>query len=116
LEVWENGNLIGGLYGVSLGASFFGESMFSLKSGASRAGFLRLGSFLFEKGFLCIDSQVKTDYVAGMGGVEIPRIQYLKILRESLVSPDRIGDWGRLFPAFIETELIPGIENFRDMA
>jgi leucyl/phenylalanyl-tRNA--protein transferase len=116
LEVWENGNLIGGLYGVSLGASFFGESMFSLKSGASRAGFLRLGSFLFDDGFLCIDSQVKTDYVAGMGGVEIPRTQYLKILRDSLVFPDRIGDWGLLFPTFAKTELTSGVENFRDMA
>ncbi|TXT49432.1 MAG: leucyl/phenylalanyl-tRNA--protein transferase [Spirochaetes bacterium] len=116
LEVWENGNLIGGLYGLSLGAIFFGESMFSLKSGASRAGFLRLGSFLFGNGFLCIDSQVRTDDIAGMGGREIPRTQYLGILKSALAYPDRIGDWGSLFPTFDASGSVLGVENFHDMA
>jgi len=54
--------------------------MFSAESGASRAGFISLAAMLFERGFLLIDSQVHTDYVAGMGGVDIPRGVYLNRL------------------------------------
>lgn len=100
VEAWKEGRLVGGLYGVSLGGAFFGESMFSVESGASRAGFLSLATMLFERGFLLIDSQVHTDYVASMGGVDIPREAYLGRLAKALELPDARGAWNTLFPPF----------------
>ncbi|MEW6548174.1 MAG: leucyl/phenylalanyl-tRNA--protein transferase [Spirochaetota bacterium] len=115
VEVWEDGSLVGGLYGVSLGSCFFGESMFSLRSGASRAAFIRLGAFLFSHGFSLIDSQVKTDYVAGMGGVEVPRARYLRLLKDALAAEDKAGDWNIGFPGFASTQVGKGVENFFEM-
>ena len=110
VEAWLGEELAGGLYGVSLGAAFFGESMFSLHSGASRAAFLTFASWLFDSGFGLIDSQVHTDYVAGMGGVDLPRERYFSILRGALADTTRRGSWGaardnaesrhRIFSAF----------------
>ncbi|MDD3981583.1 MAG: leucyl/phenylalanyl-tRNA--protein transferase [Spirochaetia bacterium] len=100
LEVWKQGLLVGGLYGVSLGGAFFGESMFSLSPGASRAGFLSLALWLFEWGFLLIDSQVHTLYVETMGGVDLPRGSYLAKLDKALRLTDRRGNWNDLFPEF----------------
>lgn len=84
VEVWERGRLAGGLYGVALGKIFFGESMFSRAGSASKAGFIFLSEVLGEKGFRLIDSQVRTDHVAALGGREIPRREYLEILRQLL--------------------------------
>ncbi len=107
LEVWKEGLLVGGLYGISIGGAFFGESMFSLSPGASRAGFLSLALWLFERGFLLIDSQVHTLYVETMGGVDLPRGSYLSKLARALYLPDSMGNWGELFPGFPESaELI----------
>jgi leucyl/phenylalanyl-tRNA--protein transferase len=100
LEVWKEGFLVGGLYGISIGGAFFGESMFSLSPGASRAGFLNLASWLFERGFLLIDSQVHTLYVETMGGVDLPRGSYLSKLGRALSLPDSRGNWDELFPGF----------------
>ncbi len=100
VEVWREGELAGGLYGMSLGGAFFGESMFSVSSGASRVGFLNLAAMLFRQGFSLIDSQVRTDYVAGMGGVDLPRKLYLDRLAVALKQPDRRGSWRILFPSF----------------
>jgi len=93
VEAWSGEELAGGLYGVSLGSAFFGESMFSLTSGASRAAFLTFASWLFGSGFTLIDSQVHTDYVAGMGGVDLPRAKYLDLLKASLRPETRKGSW-----------------------
>ncbi len=93
VEAWSGEDLSGGLYGVSLGAAFFGESMFSLKSGASRSAFLTFAAWLFDSGFTLIDSQVHTDYVGGMGGVDLPRKQYLGLLSASQTFPTRRGSW-----------------------
>lgn len=100
VEVWRQGTLAGGLYGIGLGGAFFGESMFSAVSGASRVGFLSLAFMLFESGFSLIDSQVHTDYVAGMGGVEMPRSAYLSRLTTALRQPDARGSWSDQFPSF----------------
>ncbi|HWR13058.1 MAG TPA: leucyl/phenylalanyl-tRNA--protein transferase [Rectinemataceae bacterium] len=100
VEVWKGTSLAGGLYGVSLGGAFFGESMFSLESGASRVGFLSLALTLFEQGFSLIDSQVHTDYVAGMGGVDLPRGAYLRRLEAALRQEDKKGSWKERFPNF----------------
>ena len=108
VEVWEGDSLAGGLYGISLGAAFFGESMFSGKSGASRVGFLSLASALFESGFELIDSQVYTVYLGSMGGVDLPRSQYLRRLERALGKPDRKGSWSGLFPGLSRIAAQPG--------
>lgn len=100
VEVWQGKALAGGLYGLSLGGAFFGESMFSASSGASRVGFLCLAQMLFKQGFQLIDSQVHTNYVAGMGGVDVSRAVYLARLAGALLQPDRRGSWENIFPFF----------------
>lgn len=108
-EAWEGDKLAGGLYGVSLGDAFFGESMFSASSGASRSAFLCLAMKLFENGFTLIDSQVYTDYVAGMGGVDLPRKAYLERLAAAASGADKRGPWHGRFPDFPASAGLAGI-------
>ena len=81
VEVWDNSELIGGLYGVSIGKCFFGESMFSKKDNSSKTGFITLVDFLRKKGFLIIDCQVHTKYLESLGGEHISRKEFLKIIK-----------------------------------
>ncbi|MDR1625791.1 MAG: leucyl/phenylalanyl-tRNA--protein transferase [Spirochaetia bacterium] len=94
VEAWTGGMLAGGLYGVCLGRIFFGESMFSRLPNASKAAFLFLASFLQSRGFGLIDSQVRTDHVASLGGREIPRAEYLALLSALLRHDTLKGKWG----------------------
>ena len=73
VEVWQGDDLAGGLYGVSLGRCFFGESMFARVGNASKAALITLTMRLRERGFLIIDSQVYTEHMESMGAREIPR-------------------------------------------
>ncbi|TDT67433.1 leucyl/phenylalanyl-tRNA--protein transferase [Hypnocyclicus thermotrophus] len=94
VEVWdEENNLIGGLYGESLGKIFFGESMFSIKKNASKVAFINLAKNLEELNFDIIDCQVQNDYLESMGVIEINRLEYLNILENSLQKPSLIGKW-----------------------
>ena len=79
LEVWNNEKLIGGIYGVSIGAVFFGESMFSKKSNASKIALAYLVNRLQETGFKLFDTQFLTPHLASLGAIEIPKTKY-KIL------------------------------------
>jgi leucyl/phenylalanyl-tRNA--protein transferase len=97
LEVWQDGDLAGGLYGVSLGNIFFGESMFTEKNDASKAGFVVLTSILRSEGFLLIDSQVYTPHLDRFGAEEIPRFEYLELLNRALQGTTRKGNWGERF-------------------
>lgn len=81
VEVWDNDELIGGLYGVSLGKCFFGESMFSKKDNSSKTGFITLVNFLRKNGFVIIDCQVHTNYLESLGAEHIPRNNFLKIIK-----------------------------------
>lgn len=83
-EAWLDGKLVGGLYGVLLGKVFFGESMFSLASNASKFAFIRWVELLREKDVRIIDCQVPTEHLASLGAREIPRAEFLGILGESL--------------------------------
>jgi leucyl/phenylalanyl-tRNA--protein transferase len=94
VEAWSGGELAGGLYGVCLGKIFFGESMFSRVPNASKAAFLFLASFLKDRGFGLIDSQVRTAHVASLGGREIPRAEYLERLSGLLRHDTLKGNWG----------------------
>jgi len=76
LEVWENDALVGGVYGVVLGAAFFGESMFSRRTNASKVALACLVDRLRQGGFELFDTQFITDHLASLGGIEISRAQY----------------------------------------
>lgn len=99
-EARLGGELVGGCYGISIGDAFFGESMFSNADDASKAAFLALALVLREDGISLIDSQVRTDHVASLGGEEIPRDAYLERLRRALESPPRKGSWAARWPDF----------------
>jgi leucyl/phenylalanyl-tRNA--protein transferase len=81
VEVWEGDELIGGLYGLTLGKVFFGESMFSLKSNASRFGFISLARLLEKEGFMVIDCQMENPYLASLGGHFISGAHFQAILQ-----------------------------------
>ncbi|WP_111643025.1 leucyl/phenylalanyl-tRNA--protein transferase [Marinimicrobium alkaliphilum] len=80
VEVWREGELIGGLYGIAIGKVFFGESMFSHASNASKIGFAHLARQLQSWGFALIDCQVASEHLFTLGAEEIPRAEFCKIL------------------------------------
>jgi leucyl/phenylalanyl-tRNA--protein transferase len=100
IEARLDSRLVGGLYGISLGSAFFGESMFSLEPDSSKAAFMPLVWTLAEAGFTLVDSQVRTAHVESMGGRSIARTEYLARLATALESPTFKGDWGTVFPDF----------------
>ena len=85
VECWLNGELAGGLYGVSLGGLFSGESMFHTEPGASKGALVALVGRLKEKGFVLLDTQMVTPVLVQMGAVEIPRAEYLHRLQQALL-------------------------------
>ena len=82
VEVWEGDRLVGGLYGVTLGRCFIGESMFSLVPSASKLALIFLAEFMQENGGLMIDCQIETPHLKSMGGRIIPYAEYMKILQQ----------------------------------
>lgn len=93
VEVWEGGNLVGGLYGVSLGRVFFGESMFSKAPNASKMGFIHFVQALQQLGFELVDCQVYTSHLASLGAREIPRREFIGHLRKYAQEPHLKGPW-----------------------
>ncbi len=84
VECWDEEGLQGGLYGVALGKAFFGESMFSRKTDASKIALVHLVDFLRANDFTLLDTQWMTEHLRQFGGHELPREVYLEHLRESL--------------------------------
>ena len=84
VEVWQNNTLIGGLFGVTIGGAFFGESMFSAQPNASKLALVHLVERLKVGGFTLLDTQYKTDHLESMGGIEILQEDYLKLLAPAL--------------------------------
>ena len=93
VEVWQEGKLVGGLYGVSIGRMFFGESMFAKVSNASKFGFISLVKSLKVKGFKMIDSQDYTAHLESLGAIEIPRPNFEKIVHTEINEPGCVGAW-----------------------
>lgn len=85
-EAWQDGQMAGGCYGVLMGRAFFGESMFSKKSNASKAAFLSLAQILFEHGTAFIDCQVPTKHLISLGGEEMSRKHFLELLKVYKIS------------------------------
>jgi leucyl/phenylalanyl-tRNA--protein transferase len=84
LEVWEGDDLVGGVYGVALGAAFFGESMFSRRTDASKVALAWLVDRLRAGGFTLFDTQFLTPHLASLGGIEISRAAYHRLLEDAL--------------------------------
>lgn len=93
VETWQADRLVGGLYGVSLGKAFFGESMFSARSNASNVALVTLVRFLQALEFDFVDCQVTTAHLMRFGAREVPRSRFLKQLRKSLTAPTLKGRW-----------------------
>lgn len=93
VEVWRDDELVGGLYGMALGKVFFGESMFSRASNASKVGFITLVEWLKTKGFAMIDAQVANSHLFSLGAVEIPRAEFQQILLDFAQIPAELGPW-----------------------
>jgi leucyl/phenylalanyl-tRNA--protein transferase len=84
IECWSGGKLVGGLYGVSLGAAFFGESMFARKRDASKVALVHLVAQLIVGGYELLDTQFITAHLARFGAIEISRAEYMSRLRQAL--------------------------------
>jgi leucyl/phenylalanyl-tRNA---protein transferase len=93
LEVYEGDNLVGGLYGVTLGRAFFGESMFHRARDASKVALVHLVARLKAGGFKLLDTQFVTDHLRTFGAIEVPRRQYHKLLEGALTGE---GDFAAL--------------------
>ncbi|MEM6659163.1 MAG: leucyl/phenylalanyl-tRNA--protein transferase [Pseudomonadota bacterium] len=90
LEVWDGAALVGGVYGVVLGAAFFGESMFSRRTDASKIALAYLVDRLRQTGFVLFDTQFLTAHLASLGAIEIPKSRYRAALKEAI---DISGDF-----------------------
>jgi len=84
VETWQEGRLVGGLYGVALGGAFFGESMFHTATDASKVALVALVERLRARGFVLLDTQWVTPHLAQFGGTEIRRAEYLARLEAAL--------------------------------
>ena len=93
VEAWQGEQLTGGLYGVSLGAVFFAESMFFRTSNASKAALIALSRYLGQQGFPLIDCQVYSRHVASLGGRMIPRRRYVEIVEQEACRQVPVGRW-----------------------
>jgi leucyl/phenylalanyl-tRNA--protein transferase len=87
VETWQDGNLVGGLYGVALGGVFFGESMFSFARDASKVALVHLAARLRLGGFQLLDTQFVTPHLAQFGAAEIPRDRYKQLLAAAVDLP-----------------------------
>jgi leucyl/phenylalanyl-tRNA--protein transferase len=92
-EAWEGDRLAGGLYGVSLGAAFFGESMFADGRDASKVALVRAVRWLEAGGVSLVDCQVRTEHLVSLGARELERGAFLERLRAALEAPTRRGRW-----------------------
>jgi len=97
VEVWLGNELVGGLYGISLGKVFFGESMFAKVSNASKFGFISLVIQLKQKGFLLIDCQQETKHLESLGAAAIKRKDFIEFLKNNEIEETYLGSWENYF-------------------
>lgn len=96
VEVWEGDELVGGLYGVSLGSIFFGESMFSRKPNSSKMALITLAKKLGSLGFELIDCQVYNDHLGSMGARVIDKLEFMKLLKVKIDEKGYLGNWSSM--------------------
>ena len=100
VEVWQDGDLVGGLYGLSLGQMFFGESMFSTISDGSKMAFYHLNQHLLDWDFTLIDCQMMNPHLASLGVRPMHRETFLKRLADNDLSKTRLGSWSTFGSTF----------------
>ncbi len=88
VEAWDGEELVGGLYGVSLGSAFFGESMFSRRTDASKICLVHLVERLRKRGFVLLDTQFTTEHLKNFGAIDVPKARYEKMLARAVATPD----------------------------
>jgi leucyl/phenylalanyl-tRNA--protein transferase len=93
VETWIDGELAGGLYGVALGRAFFGESMFTRRTDASKIAFVSLVRQLERWGFGLVDCQMRTDHLASFGAREVPRREFVRALKSLVAQPGVPAPW-----------------------
>lgn len=108
VEAYDGDALVGGLYGVALGAAFFGESMFHRSTDASKVCLLHLAARLRDSGYHLLDTQFVTPHLATLGAIEVPRARYKKRLAEAVRRPGRAEAWAKA--------PLPGTEVLRILA
>ncbi|MET0313766.1 MAG: leucyl/phenylalanyl-tRNA--protein transferase [Hansschlegelia sp.] len=94
VEAWRDGRLVGGLYGVRLGAAFFGESMFHVERDASKVALVHLAARLVKGGFRLLDTQFVTDHLRRFGAIETPRRDYHRLLEAAVSETAAFFPWG----------------------
>ena len=92
-EIWQQDQLVGGLYGLALGGVFFGESMFSRVPDSSKAALALLIGKLVQWDFRLIDCQVSSDHLLSLGAEEIPRTEFINLLQSALALPGNLKSW-----------------------
>jgi leucyl/phenylalanyl-tRNA---protein transferase len=105
VEVWQDENLVGGLYGMAIGAVFFGESMFSLVADSSKVALVHLSRTLSAWGYKMIDCQVYTSHLASLGAEEIPRERFCRNLSDWTTLEGRMGSWSDIPVSYPEADL-----------
>jgi leucyl/phenylalanyl-tRNA---protein transferase len=94
VETFNNGELVGGLYGLSIGRVFFGESMFHYESNASKLALFFLVEFMKKHNFDLIDVQQQTSHLQRLGASVLDRGEFIKLIKASLQAPTMIRNWG----------------------
>lgn len=94
IEAWQDGQLVGGLYGVAIGRAFFGESMFYTQPDASKAAFAWMAQRLFERGFHFIDCQQETEHMLRFGAEMLPRERFEKLRIQAVTQPTELEFFG----------------------
>lgn len=106
VEIWRENKLVGGLYGVALGRIFFGESMFSRVSNASKIAMVHLANTLLERSFYLLDCQIHSQHLASLGAQEISRRNFVELLNQYCDLPGDTGSWATsdaIFPEVPDT-------------
>lgn len=93
VEAWRDGRLVGGLYGVKIGAAFFGESMFHFERDASKVALVHLVARLKVGGFKLLDAQFITDHLESLGAVEVSRVEYQEMLAQAVAANAQFYCW-----------------------
>ncbi len=105
VEVFDRTGLVGGIYGVSLGRMFFGESMFSAASGGSKVALAALARRLHQWGWPLIDAQVENSHLLSLGAFHLPRVLFLQQVEALVRAPEVPGNWSTRFGVIGASEL-----------
>jgi len=92
-EAWSGDELVGGIYGVAIGRMFFGESMFSARTNGSKIALLALCRSLRDWEFPLLDAQVRSEHIASLGALEIPRAEFVRHVEMQTAKPELVGSW-----------------------